>query len=58
MVKQWSGHNTHLYSFSDDEVDSVEKCNPESVNGVPNYYVKYVYRTHDTDRNLKKQTAY
>lgn len=46
-------------SFSDDEVESVEKCDSEGANGLLNYYmyVKRVYQTHATNKSLKKLTA-
>ena len=33
--------------FSDDVVESIEKCDPEGANGVPNYYM-YVKHVHWT----------
>ena len=51
---------THIRvnSFSDSEVESVEKCDADDDNGVPTYSIKRVYRTHTTDGSLKKLTAY
>lgn len=50
---------THIcVSFSESEVDSVERCDPVDASGLSTYSIKRVYRTHTTDGSLKKLTAY
>ena len=50
---------THIcVSFSESEVESVEKCDVDDASRVPTYSIKRVYRSHTTDGSLKKLTAY
>ena len=50
---------THIcVSFSESEVESVEKCDVDDASCVPTYSIKLVYQTYTTEGSLKKQTAY
>ena len=51
---------THVrVSFSTSKVESVQKFHPPIASGTNcTYTVKRVYRTHATDKSLKKLTAY
>ena len=45
-------------SFTMSEVESVQKFHPSTASDTSTYTVKRVYRTHTTDKTLKKLTAY
>ena len=50
---------THIcVSFSESEMELIEKCDVDDASRVPTYSIKQVYRTHTNDGSLNKLTAY